>query len=143
MTNQEPIEDLDKSSKKLVKFSILARKKAHAPYSNYFVGSTILDNKGKIHTGCNVENASYPASICAERNAVGKMVSRGGKQIKKIVVVASSDEPVFPCGMCLQVIQEFGKNCEVIAVNREGTSFRRATFRELFPFAFSVEKLKG
>ncbi len=143
MSKQYPIEDLDKSSLKLVKLALQARKKAHAPYSNYFVGSAILDNKGKLHTGCNVENASYPASICAERVAIGKMVSRGGKQIKKIIVAASSDEPVFPCGMCLQVIQEFGKKCEVIALNRRGTAFRKATFQELFPFAFSIEKLKG
>lgn len=143
MVKSEPIEDLNATEKKWVRLAIQARKKAHAPYSNYQVGSLLIDNKGKLHTGCNVENASYPASICAERTAIGKMISRGGKKIKKIIVVASSDEPVFPCGMCLQVIQEFGKNCEVLAVNRRATAFKRAAFRDLFPFAFSSEKLQG
>ncbi len=143
MSELLPIEDLSASDKKLVKLAFQARKKAHAPYSNYLVGSVVIDSRGKLFTGCNVENASYPASLCAERTAIVKMVSRGGKQIKKIIVAASSDEPVFPCGMCLQVIAEFGKKCEVIAVNRRGTTFRRAPFKELFPYAFSSEKLNG
>ena len=128
---------------RLIKAAIAARKNAYAPYSNYLVGSAILEESGEIYTGCNVENASYPAGLCAERTAIVKMVSEGGKNIKKIVVAASSDEPVFPCGMCLQVIQEFGANCEVIALSKNGKKLKKASMRKLFPFAFDPEKLKG
>jgi cytidine deaminase len=120
-----------------------ARKKAYAPYSNYLVGVAIVDSKGGVHSGCNVENASYGASLCAERVAIGKMVSRGSKKIDLVVVVASSDTPVFPCGMCLQVIQEFGHKARVLAINSRGTLFEATTMEALFPSAFSPEKLKG
>ena len=143
MSEVRPIENLDKRLHPLVRKAISVRKRAHAPYSKYLVGAAIGDGKGKIHSGCNVENASYGASICAERAAVGKMVSRGSKDIRVIVVVASSDDPVFPCGMCLQVIQEFGPRARVIALNSRGTIYREAMMSELFPSAFSPEKLRG
>ncbi len=137
----KPIEDLEKADQGLVRLALKAKKKAYAPYSKYLVGSIIKDAKGKIYSGCNVENASYPASICAERTAVVKMVSKGGKSISKVIVAASSEEPVFPCGMCLQVLQEFGRNAVVIAVNSRGTLYQQARLSEIFPFAFSPDKL--
>src|SRR5688572_11148833 len=94
----KPIESLDKRTLKLLRFAMKTRKRAHAPYSNYRVGVALLDNKGSIHSGCNVENASYGGSICAERVAICKMVTRGGKEVRQIVVIAPSEEPVFPCG---------------------------------------------
>lgn len=136
-----PIEDLDAKTLKLVRLALQAKKKAYAPYSKYNVGVALVDNKGKIHSGCNVENASYPAGICAERTAIAKMVSRGGKKFKLIVVAASSEEPVFPCGMCLQVIQEFGRDARVVALNNRGTLYQEKDLKTLFPFAFSPEKL--
>ena len=142
MSETFPIEDLSKKEQKWVRLAMRAKKRAYAPYSRYLVGCCLIDNKGKIHTGCNVENASYSACICAERTAIVKMISRGSKRIKAIVVAASSEEPVFPCGMCLQVIQEFGQDAQVIAVNRRGTVFRRSMTQSLFPFAFDPEKLK-
>lgn len=141
MPKEKPIEDLDATSLNLVRLAVKAKKRAYAPYSKYNVGAVIKDAKGKIYSGCNVENASYPASICAERTAITKMVSKGGKQVKTVVVAASSEEPVFPCGMCLQVIQEFGRDARVIAVNRRGTLYLEAKMSELFPFAFSPDKL--
>lgn len=138
-----PIEDLDKKEMALVRAALRARKKAYAPYSQYPVGAVVVDSKGKLHSGCNVENASYPAGICAERTAIAKMVSRGGRQLRCVVVAASSEEPVFPCGICLQVIQEFGRNAQLIAVNRRGTVYQKAAVSNLFPFAFSPEKLRG
>ncbi|MBM4304608.1 MAG: cytidine deaminase [Deltaproteobacteria bacterium] len=129
--------------KNLILKAIEAKKRAYAPYSNYSVGSALVDEKGRTYTGCNVENACYPAGLCAERTAIVKMVSEGGKKIKKIVVAASSEEPVFPCGMCLQVIQEFGSDCEVIAVNKTGKKIQKNLIRTLFPFAFDPEKLNG
>ena len=143
LTEVFPIENLGKKELKLVRQAIRARKRAYAPYSKYYVGCALSDNKGKLHTGCNVENASYSAAICAERTAIVKMVSRGGKKIYRIVVAASSEEPVFPCGVCLQVMAEFGMKADVIAVNKRGTLFRRAQTETLFPFAFDPDKLGG
>ncbi len=137
-----PIEDLPKHDLVLVKNALRVQKKAYAPYSDYLVGCALWDKKGRLFTGCNVENASFGATCCAERAAIVKMVSRGGRVIKKLVVVTSSEEPVFPCGMCLQVIQEFGLQAEIIAVNKRGTLFKKAVARELFPFAFDPKKLK-
>lgn len=142
MKTEEPISKLSAKERALVKKALEARKRAYAPYSNYWVGSSLIDEKGRLFTGCNVENASYPAGLCAERTAIVKMVSEGGKRIKLIVVAASSEEPVFPCGMCLQVIQEFGADSEVIAVNKKGDRFKKVLTRTLFPFAFDPEKLK-
>jgi cytidine deaminase len=142
MKTEELISKLSAKERALVKKALEARKKAYAPYSNYWVGSALIDEKGRLFTGCNVENASYPAGLCAERTAIVKMVSEGGKRIKSIVVAASSEEPVFPCGMCLQVIQEFGADAEVIAVNKKGDRFKKVLTRTLFPFAFDPEKLK-
>lgn len=136
-----PIEDLEPALRNMVRLALRAKKRAYAPYSRYRVGAAVMDTRGKLHTGCNVENASYPAGICAERTAIAKMVSRGGKEIRLIVVAASSEEPVFPCGMCLQVIREFAKDARVIALNGEGTLFQEETLSQLFPFAFSPEKL--
>jgi cytidine deaminase len=142
MKKENLVSKLNPREKRLVEKALEARKKAYAPYSSYWVGSSLLDDRGKVFSGCNVENASYPAGLCAERTAIVKMVSEGGRKIKSIVVAASSLEPVFPCGMCLQVIQEFGPEAEVIAVNQKGDKFVKALTRELFPFAFDPEKLK-
>lgn len=128
--------------RELVKAAIEARNRAYAPYSNYFVGSALIDEKGRVFSGCNVENASYPAGLCAERTAIVKMVSEGGRKIKVIVVAASSQDPVFPCGMCLQVIQEFGSEAEIIAINKKGDRFYKSKMSKVFPFAFDPEKLR-
>lgn len=137
----KPIEELDKASRKLFKLAVRARKKAYAPYSKYLVGVSIVDGKGRVHTGCNVENASYSLTICAERSAIVKMVSRGSRDLRLLVLVTSSDEPVFPCGPCLQVIHEFGREAVVVAVNRRGSAYREATIASLLPAAFTRERL--
>jgi cytidine deaminase len=136
-----PIKELEKSLKKPVELAHQVRKNAYAPYSQYLVGCVIVDSKGKVFTGCNVENASYPAGLCAERTAIVKMVSEGGKKIKEIVLVGSSLEPVFPCGMCLQVIQEFGEGCRVTSMDPKGKVFRQVPLSALFPFGFTPDKL--
>jgi len=136
-----PIKEIDKSLKKLASLAHEARQNAYAPYSKYLVGAALIDNRGKVHTGCNVENASYPAGLCAERTAIVKMISEGGKKIKEIVLVGSSEEPVFPCGMCLQVIQEFGPDCRVTSIDPKGKVFRQVALTDLFPFGFTPDKL--
>lgn len=140
--SDRPIKELDTDSKALMKCALKARKLAYAPYSKYQVGCALMDSKGKIFTGCNVENASYPAGVCAERTAIFKMISEGGKKIDKLVLVGSSEEPVFPCGVCRQVIQEFGSDCMVVSINPAGTRFRASRFKDIFPFGFTPDKLK-
>ena len=143
MAEVKPIEDLDAKTQKLVRRALKVRKRAYAPYSKYLVGAIVVDSKGKIHSGCNVENSNYGGSICAERNAVTKMVSRGGRQIRRVIIVASSDEPAFPCGFCRQVIAEFGPNAEIVAVNRRATQFSDSSMTDLLPFQFSKKQLRS
>lgn len=142
MKSVKPIKDLDSAWKPLFKAALKARKAAYAPYSQYLVGCALLDSRGKMFTGCNVENASYPAGICAERTAVVKMISEGGKKIQKLLLIGSSEEPVLPCGVCRQVIQEFGSQCLVVSINPKGTFFREVLFKDIFPFGFTPDKLK-
>ncbi len=136
-----PFEEMDKATKKLVKMASQARRRAYAPYSKFLVGAAIADGKAGVHTGCNVENVSFSATICAERTAVCKMVSRGSRDLRVVVVITSSDEPIFPCGVCLQVLHEFGRKAVIVAVNRRKTAFREATIADLMPSAFVREQL--
>jgi cytidine deaminase len=84
------------------------RERAHAPYSNFFVGAAVLDDKGRVFGGCNVENLSYGLTICAERVAIGSAIAAGATSLRAIAVVADTDTPVSPCGACRQVMAEFG-----------------------------------
>jgi cytidine deaminase len=139
---KKTIKSLEPKLRPLLKAALEARKKAYAPYSHYLVGCALLDSKGKVYTGCNVENASYPAGICAERTAIVKMISEGGKKISILLLVGSSKEPVFPCGVCRQVIQEFGADCTVVSVDPKGTHYHSLKFKDVFPFGFTPDKLK-
>ncbi len=141
MTKIEPIENLTKDEKKLVEYAKKAREKAYAPYSNFLVGCSLLDSFGNIYTGCNVENASYSATVCAERVAIFSMVASGGISCNKLIVITSSQIPCFPCGMCLQVLAEFGKDSLIIAVNKDASYFQKALLSELFPAIFDKNKL--
>ncbi len=136
-----PVEDLSAKEKSLVRRARTVRRRAYAPYSRYTVGCAIVDSEGRIFTGCNVENSSFPASMCAERVAVGKMVSLGGRAIEMLVLMTSSEEPAMPCGVCRQVLFELGRDAKIIAVNSRGTLYRRTSMRELFPMGFGVEEL--
>jgi cytidine deaminase len=119
-----------------------ARENAHAPYSGHRVGAAIRTKNGKVFTGCNVENSSYGATLCAERVAITKAVSELGKfELAEVLVVTDAPSPWPPCGMCRQVMAEFaGKNTVVYAVNLQG-SVRTESFSELFPHAFTPEHL--
>lgn len=114
--------------------------KAYAPYSNFRVGAAILTEGGALYTGCNVENASYGLSACAERNAVAAMVSSGGedREIKFVAVASPDAEPCFPCGACRQVLREFG--CKGVVV-KERDDLRYYPFEEILPNAFGPESL--
>jgi cytidine deaminase len=119
----------------LVEAALQARLKAFAPYSNYKVGAALLTGSGKIYTGCNVENATYGLSVCAERVALLKAISEGERHFTRIAVSSESDPPATPCGSCRQLLWEFAGDIEVILVNPQG---HRAThqLKSLFPEAF-------
>ena len=116
-----------------------AREKAHAPYSHFAVGAALLARSGRIYTGCNVENASYGLSICAERTAVFKAVSEGERDFEAIAVV--TEKGVTPCGACRQVLMEFGEDIQVIVANGAG-EYRVFGLRELLPEAFTPKHLE-
>jgi len=112
-----------------------AREFAHAPFSNFKVGAALHTRSGKIFTGCNVENASYGLTICAERTAIVKAVSEGEKEFDAIVVVTDTDKLTPPCGACRQFIWEFCGDIPVIMANLKG-EVRRDRSGALLPYAF-------
>jgi len=124
---------------RLIAKAIEARKQAYAPYSDFAVGAALLGKSGRVYTGCNVENASYGLSICAERVAVFKAVSEGERDFEAIAVV--TEKGVTPCGACRQVLMEFGDDIQVIMADAAG-EYRVLTLRELLPEAFTPENLR-
>ena len=111
-------------------------KKAHAPYSNFRVGAALITDSGNIYTGCNIENASYPATICAEDVAVFKAISEGETKINTLAVAcidAESDTAIFPCGISRQRMSEFNTE-NVVVVNNDG--YNKYKFSEILPFDF-------
>jgi cytidine deaminase len=117
-----------------------ASKSAYAPYSNFHIGAAILTEDGAIHAGCNVENASYGLSMCAERNAVaGMVVADDHNKIRLVAVVSPDSAPCFPCGACRQVLREFG--CEEVIVLDSSGSPHSYLLDALLPHAFGPEDL--
>ena len=127
----------------IVETALVASSKAYAPYSNFRVGAAILTESGAVHIGCNVENASYGLTICAERNAVAGMIANvadaEGRKIRLVAVVSPDVAPCFPCGACRQVLREFG--CEEVVVLDSSGDPRRYPFAEILPHAFGPEDL--
>jgi cytidine deaminase len=128
----------------LLEVARAARANAHAPYSGFRVGAAIRLSDGVIFGGCNVENASYGATICAERGAICAAVeAQGAIEISEIVVISDGSPPWPPCGICRQVIAEFAaSNCRIFCANERGEMFEQ-TFEALFPKAFSAVDLSG
>jgi cytidine deaminase len=124
----------------LLRAALDARANAFAPFSNFKVGAAIEDETGRIHTGCNVENATYGLTICAERVAIFKAVSEGARKFRRVAVAAGTDRLTPPCGACRQILWEFCGDIEVILVNLRGNteSFR---LKELFPRGFDASYL--
>ncbi|NLD50046.1 MAG: cytidine deaminase [Clostridiaceae bacterium] len=121
----------------LVKVASDIRKNSYSPYSKYKVGAALIAGSGKVYTGVNIENVSFGATNCAERTAIFKAVSEGEKKISAIAVASDSDDLIFPCGICRQVLAEFGdKNTKVICSSNNGT-FKVFKLGELLPNAFS------
>jgi len=125
----------------LVKMATEAKDNAYAPYSGFRVGAAVLTDNGRIYTGCNVENSSYGATICAERTAVVKAVSDGETEIVAVAVAGDSERYTFPCGICRQVISEFGKDdTKVICINKNG-QYKIYDLKDIIPHAFTGEDL--
>jgi cytidine deaminase len=122
----------------LIALAVEARKKAHAPYSNFAVGAALLTKSGQVYTGCNVENASYGLSVCAERVAVFKAVSEGEQEFEAIAIV--TENGVTPCGACRQVLMEFGDDIQVIAADTAGHR-RVFALTDLLPEGFTPDHL--
>ncbi len=120
---------------KLVEQAVKARKHAYVPYSGFKVGAAVQSKSGRIYTGCNIENASYGLSNCAERTAIFKAVSEGEDQFIAIAVVADTPGPVSPCGACRQVMSEFGIE-KIILTNLRGEQ-QVLTIEEILPFSFA------
>ena len=123
----------------LVEAARAVQQRAYAPYSRFRVGCAVEADDGRVFVGCNVENASYGLTICAERAAVCAAVAGGARRLRRAVVVSDTDPPAAPCGACRQVLREFGRELSVLGVGPGGTT--TWTMAELLPSAFGPEQL--
>ena len=128
------------TDEQLIAAALQVRENASAAFSNFKVGAALLGQDARVHTGCNVENATYGLTVCAERVAIFKAISEGARKFVKIAVVADTDQLTPPCGACRQIIWEFCGDTEVILSNLHG---KTETFRmrDLFPRAFDASFL--
>lgn len=124
----------------LLAAALAARENAFAPFSKFKVGAAIEDEGGRIHTGCNVESATYGLTLCAERVAVFKAISEGTRQFRRVAVAADTDVLTPPCGACRQVLWEFCGDVEIVLVNPRG-KIETYRLKELFPKPFDVSYL--
>ena len=120
----------------LLNAALSARERAYAPYSKFLVGAAVLAKNGKIYTGCNIENASYGLTVCAERNALFSAVGAGEREFTALCVVGDTEAPISPCGACRQVMAEFKVPCIILA-NLKG-DVKEYTSEELLPYGFSL-----
>jgi cytidine deaminase len=127
----------------LLRAAVEAMGRAYAPYSRFLVGAAVLDDQGRIHPGCNVENAAYPQGVCAEGGALSAMVLAGGRSVRAVLVVGEGEGLVTPCGGCRQKIREFAALDTPILI--ADPQHVRATFTldELLPQSFGPEHLRG
>ncbi len=116
------------------------RERAHAPFSHFKVGCAIEDEHGNIHTGCNVENATYGLTICAERVAIFKAISEGARGFKTVAVVADTDVLTPPCGACRQILWEFCGDANLVLENLHGKR-ETMTIKQIFPRPFDASFL--
>ena len=123
----------------LIDLAKQVRKKAYAPYSRYKVGAALLGKSGKIYTGCNVENASYGHTICAERAAIVKAVSEGEREFEAVAVVTKNGGS--PCGACRQVLSEFSPELIIYIADKDG-AYRTTTLKKLLPDSFTPAHLE-
>jgi len=132
------ITDITEYYSGLIEAALDARKYSYSPYSNFKVGAAVLASSGKIYTGTNIENASFPATICAERVAFTKALSEGEKDLRAVAITSSYDEFVFPCGVCRQFMVEFNPQLTVIlAVSKDKYEIHK--LKDLLPYSFTLK----
>jgi len=129
---------MNKIYNELISNAKLALKKSYSPYSKFKVGAALLSDDGEIFTGTNIENSSYGLSMCAERVAIYKAVSKGKKRFKALAVAGSGRNFCYPCGACLQVLAEFSKKMDIII--SEGKKHKIVKVKELLPCSFELKK---
>jgi len=125
----------------LIQAAIDASRNAYCPYSNYPVGAALLAKDGTVYSGCNVENAAYPATICAERTALVKAISEGQREFEAIAVVTGNGG--FPCGTCRQMMYEFAPELRVIVADMSGQVLNESRLSELLAHGFGPSSLKA
>ncbi len=141
MTRRAALLD-DAALARLLSAARQARAHAHAPYSGFAVGASLLDEQGQCHAGCNVENAAYPQGLCAEAGAISAMVLAGGRRIQALLVLAQSPAWVSPCGGCRQKIREFARDDTPIVLARPDGTSQCLTLADLLPHSFGPDHLK-
>ena len=124
------------TNEQLISIAMDAMKRAYCPYSEFRVGAALITKTGKVFTGCNIENASFGATVCAERTAIFKAVSEGFVNFQKIAIVSDSCDTTYPCGICLQVMNEFMPDGSIVLVDKFGSVIERRV-SEFLPYAFS------
>lgn len=132
---------MEHTDKELIEAARDVRENAYAPFSDFRVGAALETDDGEIISGCNVESASYGLTVCAERVAIWKAISQGKRKIVKIAVVADTEELTPPCGVCRQIIWEFGGDIPVVFANLYG-KVETVQMRDLLPRAFDTKFLK-
>jgi len=120
--------------------ALAVRENAFAPFSKFKVGAALEDEGGRIHTGCNVENATYGLTVCAERVAVFKAISEGARKFRRIAIAADTEDLTPPCGACRQILWEFCGDIEIVMVNPRGKTATHQ-LKDLFPKPFDVSYL--
>ncbi len=135
----------DGEMQKLISAAVAARRQSYSPYSGYAVGAAVLASDGAIYAGCNVENAAYPLSFCAEANAIGNMIMGGGDGIVHVVVTGPNADICTPCGGCRQQIREFAnaKNTPVTICDADGVIVLKTDIGALLPHSFGPENLNN
>lgn len=129
------------AARDLVAAATAVRAHAHAPYSGFAVGAALRDEQGRVHVGCNVENAAYPQGLCAEAVALGALVAAGGRRIAAAAVVADAPRPVTPCGGCRQKLREFADAALPLRCANLAGAVLDTTLGELLPESFGPEVL--
>ena len=124
----------------LLTAALAAREHSHAPFSHFRVGAAVEDDSGRIHTGCNVENATYGLTLCAERLAIFKAVSEGVRRFRRIAIAADTGTLTPPCGACRQILWEFCGDIEIVLGNLRGRS-ETLRLKDIFPRAFDASYL--
>lgn len=126
------------SNKELIDAAYEAMKNSYSPYSKFSVGAAVLTEDNSCYTGCNIENGSYGATICAERTAIFKAVSEGHRKFTKIAIVSTTHKETFPCGICRQVMSEFMDDDAVIILDKGDGELLKYSLSELMPHSFKL-----